>query len=179
MPGRRYRRNFSKRPRSFAQETTVFCPSDHGLLPNRPRSFLLLMPIPGTGPGQRPCSGQGGSVSPTATDDRRHSWKSPARARDRRSPGGTSIIRRRETGVRVGSHAPFPGAATDLSVRQLGDLFARIAPRRDGILVPMGKSSRADGKNSPGHGNGAVAGVKTSVSLRFQSKSVVKQADSG
>ena len=120
MPRPRYRRNISKRPRSFTQETTVFHPRDHGLSPKRPRSFtqettvfhprdhglslkrprsfLLLMPVPGTGSGLRACFGQGGSVSPTATDDRRHSWKSPARARNRRSPDVTSM--RRETGVR-------------------------------------------------------------------------------
>ena len=90
MPRPRYRRNVSKRPRSFTQKTTVFCPRDHGLLPWRPQSLLLLMPIPGTGLCLRPCFGQGGSVSPTATDDRRHSWKSLVRARNRRSrPCGT------------------------------------------------------------------------------------------
>ena len=123
MPRPRYRRNISKRPRSFTQETTVFHPRDHGLSPKRPRSFtqettvfhprdhglslkrprsfLLLMPVPGTGSGLRACFGQGGSVSPTATDDRRHPWKSLARARNRRSPDRTSLCRRRrETGVR-------------------------------------------------------------------------------
>ena len=55
----------------------------------RPRSLLLLLPIPDVGPGRRPCFGQGGSVSPAATDDRRHPGKSLARARNRRSPGGT------------------------------------------------------------------------------------------
>ena len=157
MPRPRYRRNFFKRPRSFALETAVSSPS-HADTRNRSGSATVFR--------------TGWIGFPGAN-------KRPPSFPEVPCPGGMSIIRRRETGVRVGSPAPSPGAATDLSVRQLGDLFARIAPRRDGILVPMGKSSRADGKNSPGHGNGAVAGVKTSVSLRFQSKSVVKQADSG
>ena len=63
--------------------------------------------------------------------------------------------------VRVGPSAQIPDATADLSVRQTGGLFARIAPRTDGILVPMRR-------NSQGHENGAVAGVKVSVSLRFQ-----------
>ena len=146
MKSRRTRDAATALSAELLQETTVFCSGDCGLfsfscrypepvrvsdrVPDRvdrfPRRRQTTAAIPGS-----PLSGR-------ATGE-------AARAERSRS----FIIRRKETGVRVGSHAPFPGAATDLSVRQKGGLFARIAPRTDGILVPMRKNSRADGRKFP------------------------------
>ena len=60
------------------------------------------------------------------------------------------------------------GVAIDRVGEDLLSLSGCVASRTDGILVPMRKHSRADEKNSHGHENGVVAGVKMSVSLRFQ-----------
>ena len=56
------------------------------------------------------------------------------------------------------------GAGRGVGVDRVGEdplsLFVRVASRTDGILVPMRKDSH-------GHENGAPAGAKMSVSLRF------------
>mgnify|MGYP006920954776 FL=1 len=65
------------------------------------------------------------------------------------------------------------GAGRGVAIDRVGAppvLPGCVAPRTDGILVPMRK-------NSHGHENGSPAGAKMSVSLLFQPKSVVKQAD--
>ena len=68
------------------------------------------------------------------------------------------------------------GAGAD-DVPLPGPLDGCVTPRTDGILVPMRKSSRADEKKFPRERERSGSGVKTSVSLRFQSKSVIKQTD--
>ena len=156
MPRPRYRRNFSKRPRSFAMETTVFHPRDHGLLPKRPRSLLLILPIPGVG---RVCERVSDRVD-----------RSPRRPPTFARPQGFALYIRRRERVFWETRRKMEGAGADdihLPDRTVGR--SRGAPDR--------RDSRADEKNSHGHKKGVVAGVKMSVSLRFQSESIAKQAD--
>ena len=138
MPRPRHRQNISKRPRSFALETTVFSPS---LADTRRRA------------GRRWCFGQGGSVSPAATDDRRDPGKPLARTECSRS----LTIRRRGTGV-LKIRCTLSGQIARLKwFRWQERIFranrgrppvqsGRAAPRTDGILVPMRIYSRADEK---------------------------------
>ena len=88
-----------------------------------------------------------------------------------REASGIALYIRRRGRVSWEIRRMMAGAGRTTSLCPTEPLDGRVAPRTDGILVPMRKDSH-------GHGNGAVAGVKMSVSLRFQSKSIVKQADS-
>jgi len=108
------------------QKTAVFHPRDHNLYLSRadPRSRSVSVNM----------FRRGWIGFPTATEDRRPSRKSLARDRNRRNTGGTfAQPYYRENGngrparrAYAGPSTPLPDAEADLSVQQMGGIFARI-----------------------------------------------------